>query len=497
MLINGENIILVGSLLIFVSVLSTKAGYKLGMPALLLFLCIGMLVGSDGLGIQFDSPMSAQFIGMLSLSVILFSGGMDTKFSDIRPVIAPGITLATAGVLITAVITGGFIYYIAKLFGLELSFLESFLMAAVMSSTDSASVFSILRSRRQGLKQNLRPLLELESGSNDPMAYILTILTISAISMGKFDLGASLVSFVIQMSVGAISGYFLGRLTIHVVNHIDIKNKSLYSTLVLALVLFIFSITDLINGNGYLAVYIAGLVVGNNKLMHKRLISTFFDGITWLLQIIMFLTLGLLVNPHELADYHIFGIGLTVAVFIILVSRPISVMLCMAPFRKFSAKARVYISWVGLRGAVPIIFATYPMVSGLENSNLIFNVVFFITTVSLVLQGTTVGKMASLLKLSYDEEEPVFSSDLPDKIKATLSEIKVRKELLVNGNMLKDISLPDKTLIVMVRRGDEYIVPQGKTVLFVGDKLLVISENNSQILAELDKYGIPRAVHFD
>lgn len=497
MILDTGNIVLIGSILLFVSVIAGKAGYKFGTPTLLLFLGVGMAFGSDGLGIQFNSPQLAQFIGMLALSIILFSGGMDTKFSEIKPVIGPGIMLATVGVFLTALLTGGFIYLITRLFGMPLNFLESLLMGAVMSSTDSASVFSILRSKRQGLKQNLRPLLELESGSNDPMAYILTVLIVSAVSLGNMNIGQSIFLFFIQMSVGAIAGYLLGRLTIHIINHINIGNNSLYSVLLLSAVFFIFSFTELVKGNGYLAVYIAGLVVGNHKLAYKRTLMTFFDGITWLFQIVMFLTLGLLVNPHELVDWNIIGIGLAVGVFMIVASRPASVFLCLLPFHKFTARARMYVSWVGLRGAVPIIFATYPMVAGLDNSNLIFNVVFFITIISLSVQGTTVSSMANALRLSYEEEEASFGLDLPDKIKAAMSEINVREAFLNNGPMLRDVSLPDKTLVVMVRRGNDYFVPRGDTKLEVGDKLLVISENNTQIRNEFERLGIPHAVKFE
>ncbi len=482
MIITSGNIVLVSSILLFISVLAGKAGYKFGAPALLLFLTVGMLFGSDGLGIQFNSPEAAQFIGMIALSIILFSGGMDTKASEIKPVIGEGVVLATAGVALTATLTGLFIYLISDLFGLSISLPESFLLAAVMSSTDSASVFSILRSKKQGLKQNLRPLLELESGSNDPMAYILTVLLIQAIAEGNLGFPDALFMFFIQMVIGAGAGFLLGKLTVRIINTINIGNKSLYSVLLLALVFFTLSFTELIKGNGYLAVYIAGLVVGNHNIAYKKSLTTFFDGFSWLFQIAMFLTLGLLVNPHELLD--VIEIGLLVGIFMILFARPIAVFLCLLPFPKISFKGRLYVSWVGLRGAVPIIFATYPLVAGLENAHIIFNTVFFITIISLLIQGTTVSYMANLLHLSTEVKEDSFGIDMPDEIKASLTETEVNEKFLTAGNTLKEIHLPPNTLVMMIRRGNSYIVPKGDTKLLLGDKILFISTDDPSISKE-------------
>lgn len=350
MVISPENILLVGAILLFLSVLVGKTGAKFGVPALLLFLGVGMLAGSDGFGIYFDSPQIAQFIGTVALCIILFSGGMDTHYREIKPILAPGVTLATLGVLMTTIITGLFIYSLSDLLpgNFQLGLLESMLLAAVMSSTDSASVFSILRSKGISLKERLRPTLELESGSNDPMAYMLTILLIQVIEIGVIDWPHSIVLLFMQLSIGAAAGFALGYAIVWIINRINVPNESLYPVLLFSCVFFVFAFTNLLQGNGYLAVYIAGLVVGNRKLMHKRSLTTFFDGFTWLFQIVMFLTLGLLVNPSELPA--VAGVGLLVAIFMIVVSRPISVFACLLPFRRFTTRARVYISWVGLRG---------------------------------------------------------------------------------------------------------------------------------------------------
>lgn len=494
MIIDTGNILLIGAILLYFSIIAGKAGFRFGVPVLLLFLGVGMLFGSDGLGIQFNNPQSAQFIGMIALSIILFSGGMDTKYTEIKPVLGQGVILATLGVVLTTAITGFFIYWVTGIVSnfSALSLTESLLMAAVMSSTDSASVFSILRSKKQGLKEQLRPMLELESGSNDPMAYMLTLLLIQIIKtpVGEVSLWHSFFMFMIQMSVGAIAGFLLGKLATWMMNRLNIGNQSLYPILLLACVFFIFSVTELVKGNGYLAVYIAGLVVGNHKMQHKKSVATFFDGFTWLFQIVMFLTLGLLVNPRDLLP--VAGLGLLVGVFMILLARPITVFLCLAPFRHMTTKAKLYVSWVGLRGAVPIIFATYPLIAEIQYASLIFNVVFFITIVSLVIQGTTVSYMAKLLGLA--EKEPKsgneFGMELSEEIKSAMSEIEVSANLLAHGNHLMDLTLPDNTLVVMVKRDNHFFVPRGSTRLDIGDKLLVITDNDEELKNTYKKLGI-------
>ena len=494
MVISPENILLVGAILLFLSVLVGKTGAKFGVPALILFLGVGMLAGSDGFGIYFDSPQIAQFIGTVALCIILFSGGMDTHYREIKPILAPGVTLATLGVLMTTIITGLFIYSLSDLLpgNFQLGLLESMLLAAVMSSTDSASVFSILRSKGISLKERLRPTLELESGSNDPMAYMLTILLIQVIEIGVIDWPHSIVLLFMQLSIGAAAGFALGYAIVWIINRINVPNESLYPVLLFSCVFFVFAFTNLLQGNGYLAVYIAGLVVGNRKLVHKRSLTTFFDGFTWLFQIVMFLTLGLLVNPSELPA--VAGVGLLVAIFMIVVSRPISVFTCLLPFRRFTTRARVYISWVGLRGAVPIIFATYPLMSAeIPNARMIFNIVFFVTIVSLLVQGTTVSAMARWLGLvGKSEEKEIFNVALPDEIKSAMSEIELTDEALSGGNKLMNLSLPDNTLVVMVKRREQYFVPKGHTHLQSGDRLLVISDNDEELRKSYESLGISR-----
>lgn len=492
MFITTQNILLIGSILLFLSIIIGKTGLRLGIPVLLLFLIIGMGVGQDGIGIQFNNPAIAQFIGVISLTIILFSGGMDTKIEEIRPVITPGIILATLGVLLTTFFTGSFVYLVSHWTfpDTTATFVGCLLLAAVMSSTDSASVFNILRSKGLHLKHNLRPLLELESGSNDPMAYMLTILLIQIIQTHDMNFWQILFSLLKQFSIGTVVGYLLGKIAIYFLNHIRLQNQSLYQIILFAIVFFTFSLTEVLQGNGYLAVYITGLVVGNHRIVYKKNISNFFDTNAWLFQIIMFLTLGLLVNPKELIS--VSWIGLLIGIFMIIVARPASVLLCLLPFRKMTFKSRLYVSWVGLRGAVPIIFATYPLIANIPGAPQIFNIVFFITLLSLLLQGTSVSFIAQQLGLTIQHKEITkeFEMELPEEVKSVFSEIIVTADMLSKGDYLIDIPLPDNTLVVLVKRFDHFFVPNGCSQLFPNDKLLIISDNEAELRHIYETLGI-------
>lgn len=479
-----ENFVLVAAILLFIAVMAGKAAYRLGAPSLLLFLGVGMLFSGFKI-ISFNSFEATQFIGMIALCIILYTGGMETKFSQIRPVLGPGVVLATIGVMLTALILSCFIYLIVPCFSQEIRFSVALLLASMMSSTDSASVFSILRTKKQGLQQNLRPLLELESGSNDPMAYMMTILLISIVTHGGggTSLGAATLMLIVQLIVGALSGYLIGKLTVWTINHINLTNKSLYPVLLLAFAFSSFAFTSLLHGNGYLAVYISGLVVGNMKLAQKHSMTDFFDGFQWLLQIVMFLTLGLVVNPWELLDTRVLIPAILIGTFMMFVARPAAVMLSLLPFRNLTLKARAYISWVGLRGAVPIIFATYPILEGLpENeARLMFNIVYVVTILSLLIQGTTVSGMANFLGLAYEERESSFRIKMVDDIGSAFSEVEVNRSMIEKAKLLKDISLPDNTLVMLIYRDGSYFVPKGKTELCEGDKLLVISDRHDEL----------------
>ncbi|MEE1252250.1 MAG: potassium/proton antiporter, partial [Bacteroidales bacterium] len=392
------------------------------------------------------------------------------------------VLLSTFGVLIKALIMGFLIWWVlgATMSSAGIGFMTSFLLASIMSSTDSASVFSILRSKNLHLKQNLRPMLELESGSNDPMAYLLVLTLVDIISLGSTPSILVIIGkLIMQLAIGAGLGYALGKFAIFVINRIKIGNDSLYPILVLTFCIFIFSATYFLQGNGYLAVYIAGLVIGNSKFVHKRSSIKFFDGLAWLFQLIMFLMLGLLVNPSELLP--IILPSVIISLLMLFIARPLSVFLCLLPFKKMTLKAKTYVSWVGLRGAVPIIFAIMPLAKDLPYAQLIFNIVFFCTLVSLLIQGTSLPIVARWLKLAEKSKDVSklkdFDIDVSNDIKTVLAEVELNENTFEVGNRLMDIKLPDNSLAVMVKRDEKYFVPTGKTELNPKDKLLIMTDD--------------------
>lgn len=489
-----EFVLLILSLLFFISIIADKIGYKFGVPALLLFLVVGMLFGPHGIGAFLGgdgikiSTGTAQALSTLAMCIILFSGGMDTKLSDIKSVLAPGITLATLGVLITCAVTGIIIYF---LFGwtnavTSVSIWLALLMAATLSSTDSASVFSILRTNGLGLKHNLRPLLELESGANDPMAYVLTTTLIGVVLMtgGQVTALPIIQTIVIQLVMGSVIGLAFGLGLVALMRRVKLGNEALYPIMVLTACIFIFSITHYLQGNTYLAVYVGGLVIGNNKFTRKRQTKSFFNGLTWLSQLMMFLMLGLMVVPKDLFNYQVWLPCLIISIVMIFISRPIAVWLCMLPFRRYRQRDRLMLSWVGLKGAVPIIFAIMCKANGVPYADLIFNVVFLCTLVSLLVQGTTLTVMAKKLKLDTPPEEERtlehFDMDLPDEIQSSAREVEVTESMLEFGNTPRQLQIPPRTLIVMVRRGEDFFVPTGASELQVGDQLLVISDKDAE-----------------
>lgn len=481
-----EIVLLVISVLIFISILAGKLGNRLGVPALVLFLGVGMLFGQDGLGITFNDIRLAEGVGTIALCIILFSGGMNTKFQEIKPIAAQSILLATVGVFLTAALTGLFAYWLCGelMPSLGITLLSAFLLASVMSSTDSAAVFAILGSKNVRLKNNLRPMLEFESGSNDPMAYMFTVTLISLIKVGGQPHILSIISSIlVQIIVGAFVGYFVGKLAVKVLNKIKIDNDVYYPIIVLTFCIFIFSFANFCHGNGYLAVYLGGLIIGNSKFVTKRTTFKMFDAISWLSQIVMFLTLGLLVNPKELFPVAI--PALLIGLFVIFIARPISVFITLSPFRKMGFKDKVFISWVGLRGAVPIIFAILPLTAGIPHARFIFNVVFFITLLSVLIQGTFLTQVAKWLDLILPSKERKrtqdFDVDLAEDIGSLSTEIIVNEHALEKGNKLMDIALPEDALVVMVKRGESYFVPKGKTELKAGDKLLVMMNNEESL----------------
>jgi cell volume regulation protein A len=474
-----EYLLLIGAALILLSIGVAKISDNLGVPILLLFLCIGMLAGSEGFGgIYFDDAGLAQSIGIIALVFILFAGGMDTNWQSVRPVLWQAAGLATVGVFLTALLVGIVAHYV---FGFSL--LNGLLIGAIISSTDAAAVFSVLRARNVSLRGSLKPLLELESGSNDPMAVFLTIGLIQLITSPETGFTKIAQLFAMQMGIGAAAGYGLGRAFAIVLNRIKFGYEGFYPVFSIASVAFIYGATAVLGGSGFLAVYVAGLVAGNSEFVHKKSLLRFFDGLAWLSQICMFLTLGLLVFPSRILP--VIGVGLLISAFLIFVARPLSVFISLA-FTKLSWREKSFVSWVGLRGAVPIILATFPLLARLPSAELFFNLVFFIVITSALLQGWSIPAVARLLnvdapvkrKRNYPIEfAPAEGTD------TELKELTIPLNATISGKSIVEIGMPKDSLIILINRNEEFIVPSGGTVLQEGDQVsaLVNKANLPQV----------------
>ncbi|HNR08264.1 MAG TPA: potassium/proton antiporter [Saprospiraceae bacterium] len=493
MTLTTENILLVGSILLFLSLFAGKTSYKFGVPLLIFFLGIGMLAGSEGIGgIYYDNPKTAQFIGIVALNFILFSGGLDTDWNSIKPVLWQGVTLSTLGVLVTALSVGLFVHWIS-----DFTLFEGLLLGSIVSSTDSAAVFSVLRSKMLALKGNLRPTLELESGSNDPMAYVLTLSFLGLVIHPESSLLGTIPVFFKQLLLGTLMGFALGRAGKLMINRIRLDYEGLYIVLMIAIMFFSFAATDFVGGNGFLAVYLCAIYLGNQELIHKKKFLKSFDSFAWLMQIVLFLTLGLLVFPRQIVP--VIGIGLIISVFLILVARPLSVFLSLYFFR-IQTRSKIFISWVGLRGAVPIVFATYPLIAGIDKAPMIFNIVFFISVTSVLIQGTTLSLVARWLGLTLPENLKARTQvdiQLADSIKSVLTEITLPGDNPVIGKQLVQLKLPNTSHISFIERNKKYLTPNGATVLEKNDRLFVLSENKEALKKfceslEIDPDGLNR-----
>ena len=471
---------LLGSaVLILLSIIFAKLFDNLGLPTLVLFIALGMLAGSEGIGgIYFDDALTAQNIGIIALIFILFSGGLDTNLKDIKPIRVKALSLASIGVIISA-----FVFGIVAAYLLDIEIIYGLLIGAIISSTDAAAVFNVLRSKNVSLKNNLKPLLEFESGSNDPMAIFLTIgiieLIINPIT-GWFGL---LKLLVFQFGLGGIVGLSMGRIVVLAMNKIKFDHEGIYPVLLLGFACMIYAATNLIGGSGFLAVYLTGIAVGNKDFVQKKSLIRFFDGLAWLGQISMFLTLGLLVFPSHLLP--IAGIGIILSLILMFVARPVAVFVSLA-FTKMSINEKVFISWVGLRGAVPIILATFPLLAGVKYADLIFSVVFFIVLTSALLQGWSLTSIAKLLKLDapfvMKVKSPIeFESRQGNE--NDLFDFYIAENSGVVGKTVVEIGLPKESLIVLINRNEQYVVPRGGTIIESGDILLILA--NKKIISEI------------
>ncbi|MGE5682925.1 MAG: potassium/proton antiporter [Bacillota bacterium] len=477
-----EYYLLISSILILISIIIAKFSHNLGIPTLLLFIGVGMLAGSDGIGgIEFDDPNIAQTVGVIALIFILFAGGLGTNWNSVRPVLWDALSLSTIGVHLTALIVGLLAHLV-----LDLSLMECFLIGAIISSTDAAAVFAVLGAKNVSLKNRLKPLLELESGSNDPMAVFLTLGLIQL----NINPGTSLIDliklFVLQMGLGALLGFSLGKLFNLLINYLRIPYEGVYSVFLLAFASLIYSITALLNGSGFLAVYIAGIIIGNHEFVYKKALTRFFDSLAWLSQICVFLILGLLVFPSQLIK--VTAAGLLLSFFLIVIARPVSVFLSMI-ISKYGWREKLFISWVGLRGAVPIILATFPFMYRVPNAGYFFSLIFFIVLTSALLQGWTLNQAARLLKVDTPARKmpssPIEFSSV-DGINAELVDFYVFEKSKNVGRSIVELGLPHDSLIVLINRNENYIVPSGGTIVEQGDILLtMVSKDNLQRVKEI------------
>ena len=468
-----NNFLLVSSILLLLSVLFNKLGSKFGLPSLILFILVGIIAGSDGIfHIKFDDYILTQEIGIVAISYILFMGGLSFNMNNFKPIAKEGILLATIGVMVTAFVTGLISYYI-----IDLPLLECFLLGSIVSSTDAAAVFSILRSKNISLKDNLKTLLEFESGSNDPMAVFLTVGFISLIT-SKLNFTGLVLDFVRQFFIGILFGYLFANIIAFIINRIRLEYESLYVIITLASVLLTYSASTLTGGNGFIAVYILGLALAGKKLVYKRKLIRFHDTFAWISQIIMFMILGLLVNVKSgvssaLTSFYI-------SLILIFIARPIAVFLISYPIRK-SFRETLLISWVGLRGAAPIVLATFPLAAGLVYSYAIFNIVFFVVVISVLLQGTTIPLVAKLLRVDVPVKTYKSVLEYDDHVMDNkIHEIVIPEESKIAGKKLFELNLPDNTLVSLIYNNGSYIVPNGETEISPHDVLFVISDKERE-----------------
>jgi cell volume regulation protein A len=462
----------VAAILLIISVLSNKLSEHFNIPALLLFLAIGMLAGSEGPGkISFSDPRVSYLVGTAALAFILFSGGLSTHWKSIRPVLSCGLSLATIGVLLTALLVGLFAHYV-----MNFPIKEGLLLGAIVSSTDAAAVFTILRSQSVGLRGRLQPLLEFESGSNDPMAVFLTIFMIGMLKGSQLSYLHMIPDFLKEMFFGAVIGLVIGKSVPWVFNKLRLSYDGLYHVLGIGTVLLTYGISGWVGGNGFLAVYVAGIIIGNSDFLYKNSLAKFHDGISWLMQIAMFLALGLLVFPSRLPGVILPGVML--ALFLMFIARPAAVFISSIG-SGFSFPQKLFLSWVGLRGAAPIVLATFPMIAGYADSDRIFNLVFFIVLSSVMIQGKSLMFVASKLGLNkrvVPRTRSPLEFERTEAMQSDMSEIDIPPLSPAIGKSIAELSLPADSLILLIRRDQRFLVPKGNTVIEPSDCLLLLAE---------------------
>lgn len=476
-----EQLILVAGILLLIGILSSKISARVGVPVLVLFLLLGMVAGPEGVGrLDFVSYEIAYGIGTLALALILFDGGLSTQFSDVRAVWKPSMLLATVGVLATALVTGLAAYWV-----LDITLLQGMLLGSIVGSTDAAAVFSILRNGGTGLPKRLQATLEVESGSNDPMAIFLTIGFMELISQPTADWTSLVMLFLSQMVLGGILGLGMGFAGAQLVNRIELGTSGLYPVLTITICLLTFGLTAQIGGSGFLAVYLAGVTMGNSRLVYRSGILGYHDAAAWLSQITMFVVLGLLCSPSQLLA--VSGKALLICLVLVFIARPIAVLATLVPFFRMRWQELTLLSWVGLKGAVPITLATFPLMQGTPQAPLMFNVVFFIVVVSALVQGSTLPMVARWLGLGTPiVPTPAATLEISSlrHVDGEVVDYSVDSASRAAGRKVRELALPDGVVIAMVVRDDQIIPPQGRTEIRAGDHVIVVLRPGSRPLVD-------------
>ena len=463
-------LMIVSGLVLLICISPSKILYKFGIPMLLIFLVLGMIFGSDGIvGIYFDNYNLTSNISSLALVFIMFYGGFGTNWITAKKAAVPSVLMSTLGVIVTAGLTGLFCFFVLKT-----SLLEGLLIGAVVASTDAASVFSILRSQKLNLKGTLAPLLEVESGSNDPIAYMLTIVILTFMSSTATleNIGLILLK---QIFFGVLIGVMLGKLAVYIMRNVSFEVEGFYTIFITAMAILSFAVSEYIGGNGYLSVYMAGIIIGNSKIPHKKSLFHFLDGVSWIMQIGLFFMLGLLSFPSKLPE--IFGVALAIFIFMTFIARPLSTFIILNNFG-YSVKEKLFISWVGLRGAASIVFAIYAVTNGAIIENDIFHIIFFIALFSVGIQGTLIPFKAKKLDL-VDDNVPVLKTfnDYKNEKNTNVLEVTVDHKSKWKNKFVMDSDIPDEVLVVMLKRENEVIIPKGSTLIKEGDTLVLASNN--------------------
>lgn len=477
-----NNGLLIGSILLGVSIFLSKSSAKFGMPILVLFMIIGMAVGDEGIGIiHYENYELTHSLSLVAICVIIFSGGLSTKWENVQPILARGICLSTLGILLTTGLLSAFAYFV-----FNVPLIESLLLGSILSSTDAAAVFSVLRDKNAKIKKDLRTLIEFESGSNDPMAYFLVSLLLGIYQQSEISYEAISIQFITNPLIGLTVGYLVSRLFQFINDNYELDHLGLYPVLTFSFLFFNYSITNKLGGNGFLAVYVFGIFLGNKKILHKIPLIAFFDGISWLAQIGLFILLGILVFPSRLAE--VFTIGTFTTIFLLFIARPVVVFLCLIK-SKFSMQEKVFISWAGLKGATPIVFASFAATVPQNSTLIMFDIVFFTVLISALVQGSTLKVMAKKFGLMYESiHDPEFpiNEDILNKTKGGIKQYRLSTEDYAIGKRIVDINLPHGARILFIYRASQFIIPDGATVFEVRDKILLATNNKEDIEAGID-----------